>query len=253
MTMILPSISHECTYVALATLLPCKLRAQASSANLCFFQVVDHATDAEQLFVRVAALPHRLDDLDAPRVFTICLSTEQLVQALPWDRTLQARPTCDVRELVELHVKQAGNGIAPVPHAASPIATPAPARPQEKKGIELVAVQEVFVSCETVQEVAVERQAPIGNAPQYKQRRWVRLIWLSAAIAMLRRLRSQITQLQGKLHASLVILDQAIRCAYVAQHRLHQPLVCASPVFIEGRQVGWRLIVGVPVSTALAA
>ena len=251
MTMILPSISHECTYVALATLLPCKLRAQASSANLCFFQVVDHATDAEQLFVRVAALPHRLDDLDAPRVFTICLSTEQLVQALPWDRTLQARPTCDVRELVELHVKQAGDGIAPVPHAAPSVA--APARSQEEKDIELVAVQEVFVSCETVQEVAVERQAPIGNAPQYKQRRWVRLIWLSAAIAMLRRLRSQITQLQGKLHASLVILDQAIRCAFVAQHRLHQPLVCASPVFIEGRQVGWHLRVGVPASTALAA
>jgi hypothetical protein len=251
MTMILPSISHECTYVALATLLPCKLRAQASSANLCFFQVVDNAADAEQLFVRVAALPHRLDDLDSPRVYTICLSTEQLVQALPWDRTLQARPTCDVRELVELHVKHAGDGIAPVPHAAPSVA--APARSQEKKDIELVAVQEVFVSCETVQEVAAEMQAPQGNTERKKQQRWVQLTWLHAAIAMLRRQCSHAAQLQGILHAYLAALDHAIRCAFVAQHRLHQPLVCASPVFIEGRQVGWRLIVGVPFSTAPAA
>src|SRR6266566_10085373 len=160
MSMTLPTISRGHTYVALATLLPRSLRPQASSAHLCFFQVVDHTTDAERMFVRVAALPHRLDDLDAPRVFTICLSDEQLAQALPWDRAMQARPTCDVRELVELHVKHAGDGIAPVSHAAPSVA--APVRSQEKKDIELVAVQEVFVSCETVQEVAVERQAPNG-------------------------------------------------------------------------------------------
>jgi len=251
MTMILPSISHECTYVALATLLPCKLRAQASSANLCFFQVVDHATDAEQLFVRVSALPHHLDDLDSPRVYTVCLSTDQLVQALPWDRTLQAKPTCDVRELVELHVKQACDGILSVPDAAPPVA--APARPQEEKDIELVAVQEVFVSCETVQEVAAEMQAPQGNTPRHKQRKWVQLTWLHAAIAMLRRQCSHAAQLQGILRTYLAALDHAIRCAYVAQHRLRQPLVCANPVFIKGRQVGWHLRVGVPASTALAA
>jgi hypothetical protein len=253
MSMNLPTISREHTYVALATLLPRSLRVQASIANLCFFQVVDHATDAEQLFVRVAALPHRLDDLDSPRVYTVCLSTEQLAQALLWDRTLQVRPTCDVRELVELHVKQAGDGILPVPDAAPAVAAPTPARPQEEKDIELVAVQEVFVSCETVQKVAAGMQAPQGNTPRQKQRKWVRLTWLHAAIAMLRRLRSHVAQLQGILHAYLTALDHNIRCAYVAQHRLHQPLVCASPVFIEGQQVGWRLIVGVPVSTALAA
>jgi hypothetical protein len=229
------SYEDEHTYVALATLLPSDLRAQASAANLCFFQVVDHAAHAERLFVRATALPHRLNDLDAPRVFTVCLTTEQLAQALPWDRTMQARPTCDVRELVELHTKQVCAGTFPSQPVA-PIA--APASPQQQENIELVTLPEVFVSCETVQEVIVEMQPPQRNAPQQKQQRWVRLTWLHAAIAMLRRQCSHVVQLQGILHAYLAALDHAIRCAFVVQHRLHQPLVCASPVFIEGRQVG---------------
>src|SRR5579859_1921805 len=101
--MTLPIISPDQTYVAPATLLPYDLRLHASAANLCYFQVVDHAIDAERLFVRMTALPHRLDETDSPRVFTVCLSREQLAQALPWDRAMQARPTSDVRELVELH------------------------------------------------------------------------------------------------------------------------------------------------------
>ena len=249
MSMTLPTISREHTYVALATLLPRSLRPRASSANLCFFQVVDHTTDAERMFVRVAALPHRLDDLDTPRVFTICLSDEQLAQALPWDRAMQARATCDVRELVELHAKQRG-GRVPVPSVAQ-MRAPDPTHQQEN--VELVALPEVFVSCETVQEAVVEMQPPPVNVPQQKQRRWVRLTWLHAAIAMLRRQCLHVAQLQGILYAYLAALDRAIRCAFVAQHRLHQPLVCATPVFIEGRQVGWRLRVGVPASTALAA
>jgi hypothetical protein len=250
MNLPLSSYEDEHTYVALATLLPFNLRAQASSANLCFFQVVDHTSDAERLFVRAAALPHRLNDLNSPRVFTVCLTTEQLAQMLPWDRAMQARPTCDVRELVELHTKQVCGDTFPS-QPVVPIA--APASLQQQEDVELVALPEVFVSCETVQEVIVEMQPPPGNAPQQKQRKRVQLTWLHAAIAMLRRLRSHVAQLQGILHAYLAALDHAIRCAYVAQHRMHQPLVCASPVFIEGRQVGWRLIVGVPVSTALAA
>jgi hypothetical protein len=250
MSMTLPTISSGHTYVALATLLPRSLRPHASSANLCFFQVVDHATDAERMFVQAAALPHRLDDLDSSRIFTVCLTTEQLGQALPWDRAMQARPTCDVRELVELHAKQVCAGTFPSQPVA-PIA--APASPQQQEDVELVALPEVFVSCETVQEVGVEMQPPPGNTPRQKQRRWVQLTWLHAAIAMLRRQCSHVAQLQGILHAYLAALDHAIRCAYVAQHRMHQPLVCASPVFIEGRQVGWHLRVGVPVSTALAA
>ncbi len=253
MTMFLPSNSPEYTYVALATLLPCKLRAYASIANLCFFQVVDHATNAEQLFVRVTALPHRLDDIDSPRVFTVCLSTEQLAKALPWDRAMQAISTCDVRELVELHAKQKCSSTLQVPEVEHPVAVPAPPRPLEEKEISFVALPEVFVSCETVQEVVAEAQVPSGNAPQPKQRRWAQLTWLRAAIAMMRRQLSQITQLQGKLLASLATLDQAIRCAYVAHHRLRQPLVCASPVFIKDRQVGWHLHLGVPVLAALTA
>jgi hypothetical protein len=244
------SYEDEHTYVALATLLPSDLRAQASVANLCFFQIVDHATDAERLFVRAAALPHRLNDLDAPRVFTVCLTTGQLAQALLWDRAMQARPTCDVRELVELHTRQVCAGTFPS-QPVSPIV--APASPQQQEDVELVALPEVFVSCETMQEVIVEVQAPQGNTPRQKQRKWVQLTWLHAAIAMLRRQCSHAAQLQGILHAYLAALDHAIRCAYVAQHRMHQPLVCAIPVFIEGRQVGWRLRIGVPASTALAA
>lgn len=251
MNMILSSISPEHTYVALATLLPQQLRARASVANLCFFQVVDHAINAERLFVRVASLPHRLDDLGSPRVFTICLTAEQLTQALPWDRAMQTRATCDVRELVELHARQVCGGTVPSQPVA-PIA--APASPRQQEDVELIALPEVFVSCETVQEVVVAMQPPPGNTPRQKQRKWARLTWLRAALAMVRRQLSHVIHLQSTFHASLARLDHTMRCVFVAQHRLRQPLVNASPVFIEGRQVGWHLRIGVPVSTpALAA
>jgi hypothetical protein len=250
MTMILPTISHEHTYVALAMLLPCGLRAHASTADLCFFQVVDHATDAERLFVRVAALPHRLDDLNSSRVFTLCLTTEQIVQALPWDRAMQARATCDMRELVELHAKQVGGATFPSKRVV-PVASPAPAQQQED--VELFALPEVFVSCESVQEAAAEVQAPKRGVPWQKRRRWARLTWLRTAIAMLGRQLSHITQLQSALHAYLASLEHAMRTAFVAQKGSRQPLVCVSPVFIEGRQVGWHLRVGVPLPAALAA
>jgi hypothetical protein len=249
MNMILPTISYEHTYVALATMLPSRLRAQASSANLCFFQVVDHASDAERLFVRVAALPHRLDDLDAPRVFTLCLATEQLAQALLWDRAMQSRATCDVRELVELHTRQVGSK----EHISSIATVATPVLAQQQEDVDIVALPEVFVSCETVQEAAGEVQASHRNALHQKQQRWVHVTWLQAAIVMLRRQRMHVTQIQCVLHASLVALDRAIRCAFVAQHRWRQSLVAASPVFIEGRLVGWHLRIGIPVFIALAA
>lgn len=253
MTIVLPTISCECTYVAPATLLPSHLRARASVAHLCYFQIVDHATNAERLFVRVSALPHRLDELDSSRVFTVCLSSEQLAQAVSWDRAMQARPTCEVRELVECHARQVCGNTLSLPEV-SPIVVSAPAQQLAEQDSALVALPEVFVSCETVQEVVTEMQTPPnGNAPQHQQKRWERLTWLRAAIAMVRRQLSHIGQLPGTLVASLATLDEAIRYAFVAQHRLHYPLVCSQPVFIDGRQVGWHLLIGVPFSLTQVA
>lgn len=251
-SIVLPTHSRECTYVALATLLPCHLRLHASTAHLCYFQIVDHAPDAEQLFVRVAALPHRLNDLHSTRVFTLCLCRDQLAQALPWDRAMQARPTGDVRELVALHAQQLGGDTRSIPPVRT-AAAPAPASDQHEEVKHThVALPEVFVSCETVQEVVAHGQVPDESASLHKQGRWVTCVWLQAAIAMLRRQRSHLAQATGKLHTFLASLDQAMRCAFVAQHRSRHSLVCANPVFLEGRHVGWHLLVNLPVTPTLA-
>ena len=117
----------------------------------------------------------------------------------------------------------------------------------------LVTLPEVFVSCQTVQKVVADGQAPGEQASQQKQRAWTRVMWLRAAIAMMRHQLAHVSHVHSGLSAFLIRLDHAMRSSFVAQHRLHQPLVCASPVFIEGRQVGWHLRIGIPVSTALAA
>jgi hypothetical protein len=243
------TISPEHTYVALATLLPCDLRAYASTAHLCYFQVVDHAPDAERLFVRATALPHRLDETDSPRVFTLCLSTEQLAQALPWDRAMQARPTCDVRDLVALHVQQMGGSL---PDTA-PVAAPAPAS-QVEEDMMLAPLPEVFVSCETIAHVVEDERVLSSVMPKRRMVSWMRRTWLRAALAVVVRQLSHVNwRLQGQLHAFLASLERVLRGVFVAQHRTRQLLVCVSPVFIENRHIGWRVQVGVPVSVARAA
>ena len=245
--MTVTAILPEQTYVAPATLLPCNLRMHASTTNLCYFQVVDHAPHAERLFVRVAALPHRLDDADSPRVFTLCLRTEQLARALPWDRAMQARPTCDVRELVALHVQQMGG----TPPATAPVAA---VSSKEEEDVTLAPLPEVFVSCETAAHVAEDERILSSVIPKRRIVAWIRRTWLRAALVVVMRQLSHVNwRLHGHLHAFLARLDSALRSVFVAQHRTRQPLVYASPVFIEDRQVGWRVQVGIPVPAALAA
>ena len=247
MSMTLPTISPGHTYVALATLLPCDLRAYASTAHLCYFQVVDHAPDARRLFIRATALPHRLDEPDSPRVFTLCLSTDQLAQALPWDRAMQARPTCDVRDLVELHVQQMGGSLPTTAPVAAPVS-------QAEEDVTLAPLPEVFVSYETVAQVAEDERVLSSVMPKRRIVSWMRRTWLRAALAVVKRQLSHVNwRLQGQLHAFLASLERVLRGVFVAQHRTRQLLVCVSPVFIENRHVGWRVQFGVPVSAARAA
>src|SRR5262249_44444914 len=146
------------------TLLPPALRHHASAAQLCYFRLAECAPQADRLFVRVSALPHRLDETNGPRVFTVCLTTEQIAQALLWDRTLQGLPTCEVRELVALHAQQVvGTSLAlasPLARAVTAPSAPVAAETEEdlppagtQEGLSLVPLPEVFVSCETVQRV----------------------------------------------------------------------------------------------------
>ncbi|MFL5657359.1 MAG: hypothetical protein ACJ8CB_24655 [Ktedonobacteraceae bacterium] len=247
--MTVTTFSPEHIYVAPATLLPCDLRAHASTASLCYFQVVDHAPHAERLFVRVTALPHRLDEADSPRVFTVCLRTEKLEQALPWDRAMQDRATCDVRELVECHVQQLG-GMLP---ATAPVAAPA-LTPAKEEDATLAPLPAIFVSCETVAQVAEDERILSSVMPKRHIISWTRRTWLRAALAVVMRQLSHINwRLHDHLYAFLASLESALRSVFVTQHRTRQQLVCASPVFIEDRQVGWRVQVGVPVPAALAA
>ena len=235
--------SPETTYVALAaTILPPGLRPKASCAGLCHFQVVDHALDAERYFVRVAALPSRLNDLASERVFTLCLSVEQIAQALPWERALQTMATWDVREQVEAHIKRAG-GMVP---QSEPKPLPSSPAPEE---VTLVPTPEMFVSCQTIEDVLHDTEVPREGATRHRQRFWLQQFWLRAVLAMVRRQMSHVNPLwQATLHLYLKALDVVTRRVFIACRRTHQPLVYARPAYCEDRQVGWYVRIGVPVT-----
>ncbi len=239
----LDTIMPEQTYVALATLLPSDLRPHASCACMCFFQV-ERSAGGSQHTVRVAALPHRLGDTKSTRVFLFSLSDEQLAQALPWDRPLQALPTCEVREQVEAHVRAVGGTLPP----AEPTALPASPVQHE---VQFVALPEVFVSCETLQDALTEVDAPTQEFPTQQRRFWMQRVWLRAAVAMLRRQLAHVNQAcQVTLHAFLKHLDGAVRSVFVAAHHSQYPLVHASPAYCGDRHVGWHLRIGVPLPLA---
>jgi hypothetical protein len=261
---------QDTTYVALAaTLLPPELQVHASAAGLCFLRVVDHADQAKGVFVRVTALPHRLDDMDSSRVFTLYLSREQLAQALPWDRQMQARATCDVRELVTFQSQgvftirvDAGQLASklPFPSQNEPHPTNRTTRPhpqerreqadhladQPQETITLLPLPELFVSSQTVQEIATATpNAPSRTGSVPGRLSWTRFAWLHAALAMVRRQMSHAQQAFAKL-------DTLLENVIATQRHLRQSLVSASAVYVGERLVGWRLQIAYPVREVLA-
>jgi len=245
--------STDTTYVGLAAaLLPAELQLQASAAGLCHLHIA--ALDEEQVLLQVAALPHRLHDTaHSRRVFTIWVAAPQLAYVLPWDRSLQSLPTCDVRERLQAQMFAAPlsaseESTLPV-CAASLEGAPEDAEPvppeQERQGMTLLPLPELFVSSETVSETVAEAPEPPLDGSTFRLTRWTRLVWLHAALAMVRR---QLAHSRQAFHKLDILLDKVIG----AQRRLRQALVSASAVYVGERLVGWRLKIALPMVEVLA-
>jgi hypothetical protein len=245
--------SADTTYVGLAAaLLPYELQLQASAAGLCHLRIV--ALDEGQAVLQVAALPHRLHDATSSRrVFTIWVAAPQLEHVLPWDRSLQGLPTCDVRECLQelmFAVPLSANNESTLPACAASLeeepenVEPAP-QEQERQGVTLLPLPEVFVSCQTVNEAVAEAPEPPFDGSVFRLTRWTRLVWLHAALAMVRR---QLTHSRQIFHKLDILLDKVIG----AQRRLRQALVSANAVYVGRRLVGWRLKIALPLVEVLA-
>jgi hypothetical protein len=252
MVMNLSVCSFDTTYVALAaTILPPDLQAYASAAGLCHLRIT--SSDAEHYFLEVAALPHRLNDFaSSKRVFTLWVEAEQLAHSsvLPWDRALQSLPTCDVRECLEAQMLSFPGDDITLPACADSLgvepqyAEPAP-QEQERQVMTLLPLPEVFVSCQTVNEAVAEAPEPPFDDATFRLTRWTRLVWLRAALAMVRR---QLAHSRQVFHKLDILLDKVIG----AQRRLRQALVSASAVYVGDRLVGWRLKIALPMVEVLA-
>jgi hypothetical protein len=109
----------------------------------------------------------------------------------------------------------------------------------------LLPLPEVFVSCQTVNEAVAEAPDPPFDGAAFRLTRWTRLVWLHAALAMVRRQLAHSLQVFHKLD---ILLDKVIG----AQRRLRQALVSASAVYVGDRLVGWRLKIALPLVEVLA-
>jgi hypothetical protein len=254
--MVNPLVSSDCsysniTYVALATtLLPSELQPYASAAGLCHLRIT--STNDENCLIQVAALPHRLHDITSfasRRVFTVWVDPEQLEHALPWDRTLQNLPTFEVRERLEEEAQMFPFPLSETDDTTlSTCAKPVPlveTTGQEHQTMTLIPLPELFVSCETVNETVTEVPEPPFDGSALRLNRWTRLVWLHAALAMVRRQLAHTRQVFFKLD---VLLDKVI----AEQRHLHQSLVSANAVYVGKRLVGWRLRIALPMMEVLA-
>src|SRR2546423_8364604 len=109
-------------------------------------------------------------------------------------------------------------------------AVPAPPE-QERQVMTLLPLPEVFVSCQTVNETVAEVPEPPLDGATFRLTRWTRLVWLRAALAMVRR---QLAHSRQVFHKLDILLDKVIG----AQRRLRQALVSASAVYVGERLVG---------------
>lgn len=242
--------SLDITYVALESILPPDLQVHASTAGLCHLRLI--STDGQDCLLQVAALPHRLNDpASSPtrRVFTVWVAAEHVAHALPWERAIQHLPAFEVRERLEAeaHLSSCTLPSADDTALSTPVEPISPMETEEqgRQAMTLIPLPEVFVSCETVNETVAEAPEPPLDAPAFRLNRWTRLVWLRAALAMVRRQLVHTRQVFYKLD---VLLDKVI----TAQQRVQQSLVSASAVYAGKRLVGWRLQIALPMTEVLS-
>src|SRR5207248_4195788 len=234
-------------------ILPLELRPQASCAGLSYLVVEQHIQPGSYR-VKAAALPQRLSDSRSQRVFTVFVETDELAQALPYDRALQSIPTCDLRELLE----QRGSGgrdllCAPGKEqrngSALPLVALEPSR-EERAAL----LPELFVSLQTAADAAEVVDAPLGGGTSKRRSLHVlQFIWIQAAMMMARRqMESAKWSPQRDLHTTYSKLHAYLCRVFEACHQAYRMFVSARPAYVHDRQVGWYIQVGVPASLLAA-
>ena len=240
--------SYSQTYVALATLLPPELRPRASCAGLCYIELARQVS-SDLYRARVVALPHYLNGSYPRKVYPVYLSDEEVAQALPYERDLQHLSTCDLREAVEQHVRQTG-GSRSVREEAHLVSGATPDKLAEKPLVE--GVVKVYVSSQTVEDAAAMIAEPgREGARKLGRRTMLQLIWLKAALLMMRRqlasagkgCREQWYRVYRNVYRSLEHLMQFCQ-------RTSKVIACAGPVSLGNRQVGWHVHVRIPAQRA---
>jgi len=240
-----------------------KLQLFASSDWLCYFRIFHVFADGS-VRIRVAALPHRINDTDSGRSYFTTLSREEFALALELDRKDLDLATCDLREKVEERAQR----IQPIEHTHpevcldeedQEISTLKPAYPPEvlkmlrpveqplcvtsrKRHLvdeeQLPQVQRpntralppVFVPETTVQQAVDRFKAITGVVPTSRKHR--QKVWLQAALNTLQACKEHATQ---PVKTVIELQDQRIRDVLVNWLSSAVLLVEAVPVFAKGK------------------
>ena len=231
-------VSPASIFVALAAVtLPNDpdLHACLSCAHLCYFQV-ERSIDDDLHHVRIAALPHRLQDVDSGNHSEFMyLTASQLAQALPWDRMLQGMVTSDIRALLESHSAQMSDTPLESLIALPPIPT------EPSFSCVLVSRQDLHYALETMHRTAEDVLAPAAQIRRRGMRRLQR--WLD--VVLFRAVLSTLVQRTE--------LYQMVQRVLRSRRQFPQRLISACEVYNDGLLQGWLVQVTIPRTLASAA
>jgi len=242
-----------------------KLQLFASSDWLCYFRIFHVFADGS-VHVRVAALPHRVNDTGVGRSYLTTLSREEFALALELDRKDLDLATDDLREKVE----ERGERILgqPIVHmhpevymddedqeisAAKPVYPPevlkmlrpvepptctASRKPRlmgeemlpRAQKVDTKALPPLFVSETTVQQAVDRFKAVTGVTPTSRKHR--QQVWLQAALYALQVYKEDAQQ---PVETAIELQDQQIRSVLVNWLSSAVQLVDAVPVFAKGK------------------
>ena len=252
------------------------LQLVASSAWLCYFRVLQIYADGF-VQIRVAALPHRTDEVD--RSYITTLSRDEFAQALPLEHDDLALSTCDLREKVEKHAQaisgQEVERIRPVvPLDEEDRSTPLPAlayppevlnsarfvdgplraecrereRIDEKqfsvvKGLQTWPLDTIFVPQKTARHI-VKAMQHLTDMPAFRILK--QKMWLQATLNTLRDLRDHVVE--ADLQDALQAQDCFIRQVLVNWiYRTEMRLVEAEPLRRHGQLHGYHIHIEMPI------
>lgn len=231
-------VSPASIFVALAAVtLPNDpdLHACLSCAHLCYFQV-ERSIDDDLHHVRIAALPHRLQDVDSGNHSEFMyLTAAQLAQALPWDRVLQGMVTSDIRALLESHRAQMSDTPMELPIALPPVST------EPSFSFLLVSRQDLHYALETMHHSAEDVLASataIKRNGMCRMQRWLDVVLFRAVLSTL----AQCTE-----------LHQLVQRVLRSRRQFPQRMINACEVYNDGLLQGWLVQVTIPRTLASAA